>query len=116
LQKDEAAAKEWVGLAKTLSTRLDALEKKLHNPTARVSYDILAMRGGAKLYSQLVWLYGQVIDGDGAPTQGMRELMAELDKEQIQLTAEFTKVVTEEMAKLNALGKKLDLPVIWLPK
>jgi len=81
-----------------------------------VSYDILAMRGGAKLYSQLVWLYGQVIDGDGAPTQGMRELMAELDKEQIQLTAEFTKVVTEEMAKLNALGKKLDLPVIWLPK
>ena len=116
LQKDEAAAKEWVGLAKALSTRLDALEKKLHNPTARVSYDILAMRGGAKLYSQLVWLYGQVIDGDGAPTQGMRELMAELDKEQIQLTAEFTKVVTEEMAKLNALGKKLDLPVIWLPK
>jgi hypothetical protein len=39
-----------------------------------------------------------------------------LDKEQAQLTGEFTRVLGEEMAKLNALGKKLDLPVIWLPK
>ena len=116
LQKDEGAAKEWVTLAKELSGKLEALEKKLHNPTARVSYDILAMRGGAKLYSQLVWLYGQAIDGDGAPTQGMRELLVELDKEQVMLVGEFSKLLAGDMTKLNALGKKLDLPVIWLPK
>ena len=30
-----------------------ALEEKLHNPKAKVTYDILAQKGGAKLYSQL---------------------------------------------------------------
>jgi len=116
LQKDEAAAKEWVTQARDLSTKLENLEKKWHNPAARVSYDILAMRGGAKLYSQLVWLYGQAMDGDGAPTQGMRELMVDLTKEQAQLTADTAKVIAEDLTKLNTLSKKLDLPAIWLPK
>jgi photosystem II stability/assembly factor-like uncharacterized protein len=116
LQKEEANSKEWLTLAKELSGKLEALEKKLHNPTAKVSYDILAMRGGAKLYSQLVWLYGQATDGDGAPTQGMRELMVELGKEQALLLAEFNQLIAQELAKVNALGKKLELPVIWLPK
>ena len=31
----------------------DAIEDKLHNPTAEVVYDILAMRGGTRLYSRL---------------------------------------------------------------
>jgi hypothetical protein len=64
----------------------------------------------------LVWLYGQATDGDGAPTQGMRELMVELGKEQASLLAEFNQLIAQELAKVNALGKKLELPVIWLPK
>ena len=53
--------------------KLDALEARLHNPRAKVTYDILAMKGGAQLYSNLGWLYGSVLEGDGPPTQGMRE-------------------------------------------
>jgi len=32
------------------------VEEKLHNPKAEVTYDILAQKGGAKLYSQLATL------------------------------------------------------------
>ncbi len=116
LQQEEVTAKDWLIQGKDLASKLDLLEKKLHNPTARVNYDILAMRGGAKLYSQLVWLYDLALDGDGAPTQGMRELAGEWTREQVLLTAEFTKLITADLVQLNTLAKKLDLPVIWLPR
>ena len=56
---------------------MDDLENKLHNPKAQVTYDILAQRGGAKLYSQLGALYEWAKDTDDGPTQGMREVYAE---------------------------------------
>ena len=49
--------------AKELMTKLDDLESKLHNPKAKVAYDILAFQGGAKLYSQLGYLFEIVKDG-----------------------------------------------------
>src|SRR5262249_50490003 len=57
LLKDNAEAEPLVKAANGLIARLDDVEAKLHNPKAQVGYDILAMRGGAKLYSELIWLF-----------------------------------------------------------
>src|SRR5207244_2710160 len=53
LLKDDAKAEPLIQLAKSMIRKLDDLEGKLHNPKAEVTYDILAQRGGAKLYSKL---------------------------------------------------------------
>ena len=50
---------------KKLAGKLDVLEGKLHNPKAQTVYDILAQRGGAKLYSQYTTLYGYTLEADG---------------------------------------------------
>src|SRR4029079_11202889 len=50
-----------------LARKLDAVEEELHNPKAKVTYDILAFKGGAKLLSQIAPLYQWVKDGDGKP-------------------------------------------------
>lgn len=112
---DEPKAKPLLDDGKKLSAKLDALEEKLHNPKAKVTYDILAQRGGARLYSQLTSLFEFVKEGDGAPTQGMKELYAELAAELNQRDMEWQKLLTGEIAKYNALAKKLDLPGLWAP-
>src|SRR5262249_29004768 len=67
LLKGNAKAEPVVKEAEGLIAKLDALEGRLHNPKAQVAYDILAMRGGAQLYSKLVLLYGGVRGSDGPP-------------------------------------------------
>jgi hypothetical protein len=67
LLKDIDRAKPLAKASSELVTKLDALEGKLHNPKAQVTSDILAMKGGAQLYSNLGWLYGTVLEGDGPP-------------------------------------------------
>src|SRR5262249_14203452 len=57
LLKDNSKAETLVKGSKRLVEKLNELESKLHNPKAEVPYDILAHKGGAKLYSQLAWLY-----------------------------------------------------------
>jgi hypothetical protein len=116
LQKDQPAAAEWTKLAESLATKIDNLEQKLHNPKAVVTYDILAQKGGAKLYSQLVYVYEMARDGDGSPTQGMREVASELQKELNQLSSEHDNLLGAELARLNELASKLLVPKIWVPK
>src|SRR5262249_56684873 len=106
LLKDNAEAEPLVKAANGLIARLDDVEAKLHNPKAQVGYDILAMRGGAKLYSELIWLFELLKDGDGAPTQGVREMYAEEAQELKQLEAELQGILTGDLAKLNELAKK----------
>ncbi len=79
--KVEPKAAAWLKEADALLPQLDALEELLHNPKAEVSYDILAMKGGAKLYSQLAPLYYALMESDAAVTQGVREVYAEHAKE-----------------------------------
>jgi len=45
LVEKEAAWKAWLDGATKLVGRLDALEGKLHNPRAEVTYDILMQKG-----------------------------------------------------------------------
>ena len=67
LLKDDAKAEALIKGSKAFIERLDALEAKLHNPKAEVSYDILGDKRGAQLYSKMSALFDWIKDGDGAP-------------------------------------------------
>jgi hypothetical protein len=115
LLKDDPKAAELIKQSKDLLSRLDALEEKLHNPKAKVAYDILAQKGGAKLYSQLIWLYTLINDSDGVPTQGIKEVYHEQSLLLKKHELEWQLLVADDLAKLNDLAKKLELPVVVVP-
>ena len=81
--------------------KADAIEDKLHNPTAEVVYDILAMRGGARLYSRLAPLQMWAVEAEGPPTAGMTQVLAEQEKELAALEAETRNFLEEEVGTLN---------------
>ncbi len=114
LARDERA-KDLVMSSKVLAQKLTALEEKLHNPKAKVTYDIFAARGGAMLYSQLTFLFESIKGADGPPTQGMQQVYTELAAELKKLTDEFRRLIDDDLAKLNEAAKKLDLPTVFLP-
>ncbi|HET9314459.1 MAG TPA: glycosyl hydrolase [Vicinamibacteria bacterium] len=91
-----------VKAGEALLPRLDALEARLQNPKAEVTYDILAMQGGARLYSQLSPLYTFAYEADGLPTQGMREVYDVYAKELAAGEAEWKQV----LADIDALNQK----------
>jgi hypothetical protein len=95
--------------------KLDALEEKLHNPKAKVAYDILAQKGGAQLYSQLVWLWDLLNGSDGPPNQGMREVYEEQRLLLVKYELEWKLLLADDLAKLNEAAKKLDVPRVILP-
>jgi photosystem II stability/assembly factor-like uncharacterized protein len=105
--KDRPGAAPLAEAAGALVATCDALEEKLHNPKAEIGYDILAMPGGAKLYSRLAPLYSWAHDGDGRPTQGMRDVYAELKKELDALAAEWKAILEKDVPALNARAREL---------
>lgn len=111
LVKGDPAAADWLKTADALSPKLDALEDKLHNPKAEVTYDILAFRGGAKLYSRLIPLYSFVVENDGVPTQGMREVYATLKSELEPLEKEWAALLAFDIATLNKTAQ----PALVIP-
>jgi hypothetical protein len=111
----DAKAEAWIQQAKDTMLKLDALEEQLHNPKAEVAYDILAKKGGAKLYSQLAPLYDAVKDSDGPVTQGMREVYAENAKELTRLDAIWQTLLTKEISQLNEQARTLGQPAILAP-
>ena len=115
LLADRANAQPLVQQSKELIAKLDAVEEKLHNPKAEVSYDILAMRGGARLYSRMISLYEWFHDSDGPLTQGMKEVATEHADELKKYAAEFQTLLTGDLVKLNELAKKLEVPGILVP-
>ncbi|VTR96772.1 WD40/YVTN/BNR-like repeat-containing protein [Tuwongella immobilis] len=113
---DSPEVEAWRKLAKPLRAELNALEEKLHNPRAKVVYDILAQKGGAKLYSQLAYLYAFTTSADGPPAQGLLELSEQMLAELKEHTAAFAKLRDGELAKLNQLAREKGLPILRLPK
>jgi len=79
-----------------------------------VTYDILARPGGAKLLSQLVFLYESERWGDGAPTQGMREVRELLDAEHRAIRDDLAALRATELAELERLAREAELPRILL--
>src|SRR5262249_2746812 len=115
LLKDDPNAEELVNKTKDLLPKLDEIEEQLHNPKAKVNYDILAQKGGAKLDSQLAWLNELINDSDGAPTQGAKEVYQEQALLLKKCELEWKVLVLGDLAKLNELAKKLDLPGVIVP-
>jgi hypothetical protein len=115
LLKEREEAKDLLKQTEALNKKLDAIEEKLHNPKAKISYDIFAQKGGAMLYSQLAWLLANLTDGDGAPTKPQRELAADLQKELTDLVGKFEALAKDDIAKLNDAAKKLGVPELYVP-
>jgi photosystem II stability/assembly factor-like uncharacterized protein len=115
LLKENDAAKDLLKQTDALEKKLDDLEGKLHNPKAKISYDIFAARGGAMLYSQFAWLLGSVTDGDGPPTKAQLELADELEKELMGHVVAFDSLAKDDVVKLNEAARKLEVPELYVP-
>ncbi len=111
----DARASALVQGSTALIARLDALEARLHNPKAEVVYDILAQKGGAKLYSRLAPLLDAAKTGDGAPTQGVREEYAREARELDGDLAELDRLLAGDLAELNRAAAGLSLPAVYVP-
>jgi photosystem II stability/assembly factor-like uncharacterized protein len=107
---DRADAAVLRGRSDSLVVRLDSLEHVLHNPDATVTYDILAK--GSQLYSRLTPLYMFVIDGDGAPTQGAREVWAGQRQELQSHLARLQVLIDNDLAAINSLAEQIGVPFI----
>jgi photosystem II stability/assembly factor-like uncharacterized protein len=107
--KGDKAAADLVKGSTALVEKLDALENRLHNPTAEIVYDILAMKGGTRLYSRMAPLLAWVEGGSGAPTDGMREVYAEQAKELAGYASQFDGLVSVDLAGLNKQAAALGI-------
>ena len=67
LLKGRDDAKELLKQSEALDKKLNGIEEKLHNPKAKIPYDIFAYRGGAMLYSQFAWLLSNLIRPTARP-------------------------------------------------
>jgi len=115
LLKGNAQADALVKSSQDLITKLDDLEARMHNPKAEITYDVLAMKGGAKLYSRLAPLFDTANSGSGAPTQGMRQVLAAQSKELDGYTAELQGLLDKDLAALNQTAGQLGVPTIYIP-
>ena len=100
--------------SQALVEKLDALEAEMHNPAAEVVYDILAFKGGTKLYSRICYLHDVAADGDGVPTQGVREVYADQKRELDGYQAKLGSLLAE-VATLNSQAGGAAMPTILVP-
>jgi hypothetical protein len=70
------------------------------------------MKGGARLYSRLSPLLMFVNEGDGPPTQGMREVFAEQQKELVAYEAALSALLEKDLAAVQTTAKRLDIPFV----
>jgi hypothetical protein len=114
--KTVAKAGGLVAGAQALTMKLDTLEARLQNPRAEVTYDILAQRGGAQLYSRLIPLFTWVVEADGPPTQGMRDVFQGQKQELDTLEREFHGLIANDLAALNRTARELNLADVAPPE
>jgi hypothetical protein len=112
----EPGAADLISASKDLIAKLDAVDAKLHNPKAEVSYDVLAMRGGAMLYSRLSPLLDFAKSDDGAPTQGMRDVLAAYKQELDTQEAALSSLLEKDLAALNATAAQKGYPAVWVAR
>src|SRR5207244_6805442 len=112
LWKANPQAKELVKRCRELLDKLDALEGELHNPKAKITYDLLAQRGGTQLYSQLSYLLGAVMESDNAPTQRARDMHAKESQRLRRQDSLLKQLLAQDLKKLNELALRLGIPDI----
>jgi photosystem II stability/assembly factor-like uncharacterized protein len=115
LLQSDAKASQLKQDSEKMIGELNDLEARLHNPKAEVGYDILAMKGGAKLYSRMSAVFNFVLEGDGLPTQGVKELFADQKAELDRQETEANRVLSSELSSLNEAAKKIDVPTVFVP-
>jgi photosystem II stability/assembly factor-like uncharacterized protein len=111
-RKSDGDIADLIGQSNAAIKKAFAIEDKLHNPTAEVVYDILAMRGGARLYSRLAPLQMWAVEAAGAPTAGMTQVLADQEKELGALEAEAKQFLGGDVAKLNQRAAQLNLTYV----
>ena len=111
-RKTQSGVVELLKAGEEVTKKINGIEDRLHNPKAEVTYDILAERGGARLYSRLSPLQMWAVGGSGAPTQGMRQVLAEYEKELAPLERDVEALMTKDLADINARAKSLGLEFV----
>ncbi|MDX1996161.1 MAG: glycosyl hydrolase [Thermoanaerobaculia bacterium] len=106
---DDAAAAAFVTAARNLRAALGKVESELHNPEAKVAYDILAKRG-ARLYSRLSPLHDFAAGGDGPPPQGQQDLLKLLKAETAAQVAELDRLLGGDLAQVNQVAAQAGVP------
>jgi cell division septum initiation protein DivIVA len=111
-RKSEPPVAELLNAANAAIARADAIEDTLHNRSAEVVYDILAMRGGTRLYSRLAPLQMWASEAEGAPTAGMMQVAEQQETELAQLSKQTEDYLAEDVASLNATASRLGLSFV----
>jgi photosystem II stability/assembly factor-like uncharacterized protein len=109
-----ARAADWVRAAGEVARRCDAIEGVLHNPEAKVEYDVLAK--GSRIYSRLGPLLDFATTGSGAPTQGMREVLADLTRMVDAAESDWRRVVAGELAALESGARAIGMEGFVVPR
>jgi photosystem II stability/assembly factor-like uncharacterized protein len=111
-RKSESSVADLVKASQAAVAKADALEDKLHNPTAEVVYDILAMRGGTRLYSRLAPLQMWASEAEGVPTSAMEQVLQGQEQELTTLGSEAERFLTGDVAAINQRASQLGLPFV----
>jgi photosystem II stability/assembly factor-like uncharacterized protein len=111
-RKADAGVADLIGESNAAIKKAFAIEDKLHNATAEVVYDILAMRGGARLYSRLSPLQTWALESSGAPTAGMTQVLGEQEQELAALESETRQFLSGEVTRINKSATQLSLPFV----
>ena len=114
LHKSDAGITDLIKSSEAAIKNADVLEDKLHNPTAEVVYDILAMRGGTRLYSRLSPLQMWSVEAAGAPTAGMTQVLAEQEQELAALERDTKQFLSTDVASINQRASQLGLAYVIL--
>jgi photosystem II stability/assembly factor-like uncharacterized protein len=111
-RKSEPGVADLIKESEEAATKARALEDKFHNPTAEVVYDILAMKGGARLYSRLSPLQMWAIEAAGPPTAGMSQVLMDQEKELAVLESEIEGFMSAEVAQINQRATQMKLAFV----
>mgnify|MGYP001439503190 FL=1 len=85
----------------------------MHHPEAEVTYDILAK--GARLYSRIAPINSWVAEGDGAPTQGTKQVWAAQQQELAGYFSELQTLIDADLVALNRLAARIGVGHVVVP-
>jgi hypothetical protein len=111
-RKGDPGVAELIKESEAVAKKAGALEDKFHNATAEVVYDILAMKGGARLYSRLSPLEMWAIEAGGPPTSGMMQVLVDQEKELAILESETEGFMSADLVKINQRATQLKLAYV----
>lgn len=104
-----------VKAAEAVVADADRIEGELHNPEAKVVYDILRGPRGAQLYSQLAPLYSWSQDSDYPPTAAMRARRSELSQQLGERQTAIAAMQAGSIAAFETAVRDAGLPRLILP-